>query len=506
MPGEPSFQSPSYSPPDLSHHLSIEARARLPNPMKAIWKVAQGKPGAISLANGDPHHSLYPIHKMEFEIPSIASEDPVRAWRAGTGGSQIIGASRDDPGPSSSRVSLNKAMAYTTGAGLPETQDVLAKFTDIFHHPPNHRVTPSLGNFDAVTKCFRLLGEHGDSFLADEYTFSALTNAALPHGIRWVPVEIDAGGLIPDKLDALMQGWNTATRGRKPHVLYLTPSGQNPTGSTLTLERRQRIYALCRKWDLIIIEDDPYYFLQYEITAAGLSPEEPGFATRYAKQFTPSFLSMDVDGRVLRIDSFSKILAPGMRLGWITASPLFTEKLVIYTDSSTMHPHGFGQVFVLELLGERGWGVDGFARWLSSLREDYKRRRDAFLQTFQDEVEAKAPGLAEISPPQAGMFFWIKVNLQKHPRAVPAQSSNDDASTHNASALMEELFYELLEAGLVMMPASIFAIKQEGQKSQIEERLNYFRATFAGTEETVKQGLSIFGPTLSKFFRDEKAA
>jgi aromatic amino acid aminotransferase I / 2-aminoadipate transaminase len=160
---------------------------------------------------------------MEFEIPALDSEDPVQAWRTGEGGSQTISASRDDPGPSSNRVSLHKAMAYSTGAGLQETQEMLAKFTGIFHHPPNHRVTPSLGNFDAVTKCFRLLGEPGDNFLADEYTFSALTNAALPHGINWVPVEIDEGGLIPERLDALLQGWDLTTRGRKPHVLYLTP-------------------------------------------------------------------------------------------------------------------------------------------------------------------------------------------------------------------------------------------------------------------------------------------
>jgi aromatic amino acid aminotransferase I / 2-aminoadipate transaminase len=177
---------------------------------------------------------------------------------------------------------------------------------------------------------------------------------------------------------------------------------------------------------------------------------------------------MDVDGRVMRIDSFSKILAPGMRLGWITASPFFTEKLVIYTDSSTMHPHGFGQVFALELLGDRGWGIDGFARWLSSLRDDYRRRRDAFYDIFQQEVESKAPGLAELSLPQAGMFYWVKINLQKHPRMLTAQESSDGVPAKDVTyKLMEELFYELLEAGLVMMPASIFAIRAEG--SGIEE-------------------------------------
>jgi aromatic amino acid aminotransferase I / 2-aminoadipate transaminase len=157
---------------------------------------------------------------MEFEIPSLGSEDPVQSWRFVPDSSCSLIASTD---PSSSVVPLQRAMGYTTGAGLPETQNVLAEFTKLFHAPPNHQVTPTLGNFDAVSKCFRLLGDRGDSFLADEFSFSALTNAAVAHGVNWVPVKIDAGGLVPSELEAVLSNWKEEVQGRRPHVLYVTP-------------------------------------------------------------------------------------------------------------------------------------------------------------------------------------------------------------------------------------------------------------------------------------------
>jgi aromatic amino acid aminotransferase I / 2-aminoadipate transaminase len=242
---------------------------------------------------------------------------------------------------------------------------------------------------------------------------------------------------------------------------------------------------------------DPYYFLQYDLD--DIDPNVPGFARHYASAFLPSFLSMDVDGRVLRVDSFSKILAPGMRLGWITASRAFTERLVVFTDASTMHPHGFGQLFTLELLGPNGWGQDGLARWLRSLCADYRKRRDLFLETFKRLVPAE---LARANTPQAGMFFWIEVNLNRHSRFnVTNELKGTSLARTNTSQLMEELFHFLVDAGVVLMPASIFSISNNCNfPDQEEQRLNFFRATFAGTEQTVELGLTTFAQGLKDFF------
>ncbi|KAF8553076.1 PLP-dependent transferase, partial [Imleria badia] len=439
--------------PDLSRHLSAEARARLPNPIKSIWKVAQVKPGTINMGNGDPHHTMYPICEMNFVVPSIHEQDPVQAWRAGTGEQQIISSYRDEP----CALSLRTAMAYGAGAGLKHVRDALAELNDRIHAPPKHTVSLSLGNADALTKCFRLLGDPGDSFLCEEFTFSAMTNAALPLGIDWVPIRMDKDGLIPSDMERILANWDEASQGKRPHVLYTIPCSQNPTGSTLSLERRRQIYQIARDWDVIILEDDPYFFLQYDLDIQQSTIERYGFTRAMAEVLPRSFLSMDYDGRVMRLDSFSKILAPGMRLGWVTSNEFFAEKLDMLTDSSSQHPHGLGQAFVAELLGSQGWGTDGFMKWVASLCREYERRRNLFMEVFEREVAGS--GFASAEVPQSGMFVWIKINLDRHPRYKALEDTKLlGGPVSNTAELMDELFRKLLECGLVMMPASTFAI------------------------------------------------
>lgn len=155
-------------------------------------------------------------------------------------------------------------------------------------------------------------------------------------------------------------------------------------------------------------------------------------------------------------------MAPGMRLGWITCNQTFYEHLISYTDSSTQHPHGFGQVFITEMLSSHGWKLTGFDRWVRSLRAEYWRRRDFFLDIFEQEVASTE--LARASVPEAGMFVWVRVNVEKHPRYRcdthhdVKRLENGLVARTNVSELMEELFEKCLDEGLVVMPASIFAL------------------------------------------------
>ena len=110
-------------------------------------------------------------------------------------------------------------------------------------------------------------------------------------------VDLDSHGVVPAKLREQLENWPADKR--KPKVLYTVPVGGNPTGVSQTLERKQEIYEIAREHDLLILEDDPYYYLQFG-------------------DKVPSYFSMDVDGRVLRFDSMSKILSSGLRVGWAT--------------------------------------------------------------------------------------------------------------------------------------------------------------------------------------------
>ena len=204
----------------------------------------------------------------------------------------------------------------------------------------------------------------------------------------------------------------------------LSRIGQNPTSGVLSLERRGQIYALCQKYDIIIIEDDPYWYLQYPSSGNTFTPPptHPSLPSTpwkrsgypFLDSMVPSYLSIDVDGRVLRLDTFSKTVAPGCRLGWITAQPLFIERLLRITEASTQQPSGFVQSMIAELVvgppskdakdGQEsdppahggakdgsGWGIEGWVRWLEGLRGNYERRMSDMcdvLEPGRDMVKA----------------------------------------------------------------------------------------------------------------------
>ncbi|KAI1790049.1 L-tyrosine:2-oxoglutarate aminotransferase [Ganoderma leucocontextum] len=491
---------------DLTHHLSPETLIRKANPLKDLIRVALENPHLVSLANGNPHSSLCPFRRVDFEVASItAGDDPVFAWRAQGPSAPTQTLTAGGPEDADSAQLLRASMAYGHGAGLDQILRVVEDLNKFYHTAPAHVATMTLGNADAITKVFRLLGAQGDYFLADEFTFGPMPLAAEAHGIKWVPVRIDPGGIIPEELERVLSEWDPE-RGRRPHVLYTTPCGQNPTGSTLSLERRKSLYGLAQKFDFIIIEDDPYYFLQYDPPNA--PPSDP------AKPFPTSFLSLDVDGRVIRIDSFSKVLAPGLRLGYITTAPLFRPHLINLIDFSTQNPSGLPQVLLTQLLGPTGWQLAGFDRWVRSLRHDYQRRRDHFLALFERHVAST--GWARADMPEAGMFFWVRVSVERHPRfhtratdtdVEPALSGGGGGRPRavartNAKALMEELFEACVAAGLLVCPATIFVLPTgcTFERESIHDRSNFLRLTFAGSEEAMTTGIPILGKVLQEFF------
>jgi aromatic amino acid aminotransferase I len=206
-------------------------------------------------------------------------------------------------------------------------------------------------------------------------------------------------------MDEILENWDEKKRGgKKPHILYTVPTGQNPSGATQGLERRREIYGIAQKHDVYILEDDPYYFIQMLPNTSNddeePKPSAPASPSAFVSALVPSFLRLDTDGRVLRMDSFSKIIAPGTRTGWVTASQQIVDRFVRAHETSLQNPSGFSQIMLFKLLRE-GWGHAGMMAWLFHLQLEYTRRRNGLMAACEKYLPQK---IVSWSPPRAGFF------------------------------------------------------------------------------------------------------
>lgn len=223
--------------------------------------------------------------------------------------------------------------------------------------------------------------------------------------------------------------------------------------------------------DIIIVEDDPYYFLQFP--SSGLNGESNAQIVPnevFIDSLSPSFLRYDYQGRVIRLESFSKTLAPGLRLGFFVANPVFTERLLRASEVETQDPSGLSQAFVFSLL--QSWGQDGYIRWLQSIRIQYQQRRDWMVAAFAKEFEllpagecADIPGAQGVVavlkspnetkkavpvfsfvPPTGGMFIWAKLYLFSNPSFKKLLKQGNALDPEQTFA--DQLWHEMIE-GLV---------------------------------------------------------
>jgi len=279
------------------------------------------------------------------------------------------------------RRSSEPALQYGETEGIAGLRDwVAARFSR--PHCPVRRenvmiVTGSQQALDLIGKVFV---DAGDRVLVENPTYLAMLSAWRPLQPAFVPLPSDADGADVCALPALL------TPAAK--LLYLVPNFQNPLGTTLNLPRRRRLLESLRASNTILVEDDPYGEL------------------RYAGEPLPSLLELDAvddaDGefktRVIHLGTFSKVLAPGLRVGWVIAPTAVIDKLVQAKQAADLHTSTFCQYVVLELLRN---GV--LERQLPRLRAEYGRRRDAMLSA----LTAHFPAEAKWTRPDGGLFLLV---------------------------------------------------------------------------------------------------
>lgn len=353
---------------DYKRFLSIRSARRKPSPIRELQPLVS-LPGMISLGGGMPNTSLFPFQKI-----GLTTKDGKFM--------ELFGES------------LDKALQYSPSYGLPELVSWIKQLQKEEHKMEvdyDWDVCVTTGSQDAMSKAFDMLCNDGDYIITENPTYSGAIAAMNPIGLKLIGVDCDQNGMDVDQLETILAQWQFKVRPLR--VIYTIPTGQNPSGATLSLERRKKLYALACKYNLIIIEDDPYYFLQLPQYNSQSSEVEP----------IQSLLSMDVEGRVLRFDSFSKIMSSGMRMGFVTGPKFFVERIQLDQQASALHASGISQIMLYSVL--KDWGRDGFVKHVKNVQKFYTERRDCIVSS----VEKHLKGLVEYYPPSAGMFLWMKL-------------------------------------------------------------------------------------------------
>lgn len=302
-------------------------------------------PEMISLAGGNPAAELFPNEEMAEIAEEILRTNPVGALQ--------YGISEGNP-------ALRKEIINM----LKERENISCGLDEI---------TIISGGQQAIEITSKILLNEGDAVIVEEPSFVGALNAFRSYGAKLVGVPMEDDGMNIESLKKAIK--------ETPNVklIYTIPNFQNPSAITMSLEKRKALYEIAKENNVFIIEDNPYG----ELTFDG--------------EKLPTLKSMDADGVVIYCGSFSKVLAPGMRLGYIVAQKSFTEKVVLGKQVSDVHTALITQLIALEYLKRYD-----IAEHIEKIRALYKRKCGVML----DALDKYLPKTVTHTVPKGGLFVW----------------------------------------------------------------------------------------------------
>jgi len=274
----------------------------------------------------------------------------------------------------------DKALQYGATGGVAELKEELIKFmgkVGIKVDGPES-VIITVGSQEALDIIGRLFINPGDYVITESPTYLAALQAFRIYGPRIIGIPMDEEGL---KVDILEETLKKISDDGKVKFVYVIPTGQNPTGITMSRERRKALLEVASKYDVLIIEDDPYGYIYF---GDGEPPDR--------------LKAMDSEGRVIYLSTFSKIAAPGLRLGWVAASREVIRWFELAKQSIDLHTSTLNQYIAAELLKR---GV--IERNIPRIKEIYRTKRDLMLQALGEYM----PDSVSWTKPSAGMFIWL---------------------------------------------------------------------------------------------------
>jgi 2-aminoadipate transaminase len=306
------------------------------------------RPEVISLAGGLPDTSTFPPDSFAAQMTRIAHE------------------------------SSAEALQYGPTEGFDETKRCIAEVMDAEGMSPDlDDLIVTTGGQQAIDLIAKTLVDPGDPVICEAPTYPGAVPTFCSYEADVHQVATDDDGMRIDELEELLEG--LAVAGRRPKFIYSVPSFQNPAGVTMSAERRGRLVELAREHEVLVVEDNPYGLLRFD--------GEP----------QRTLYSLDGGDYVLYLGTFSKILSPGIRVGWVAAPPPVLEKIGLGKQAADLCTSTLTQYFVREYFAEGRW-----REYVADLVEIYRARRDAMLGA----LERHFPEQAEWTRPEGGLFVW----------------------------------------------------------------------------------------------------
>ncbi|MBT2654514.1 PLP-dependent aminotransferase family protein [Bacillus sp. ISL-18] len=383
-----------------------------PSETREILKVTE-RPDVISFAGGLPAPELFPVEALKDVCNIVLNEEGAAS------------------------------LQYSTTEGyIPLREAICQRMEVIGINSPLGNVLITSGSQQAIDLTGRIFINEGDTIICESPTYLAAINAFKSYNPKFVEVAMDDDGMVMEKLEKKLQ------EHPNTKFIYTIPDFQNPTGRTLKLERRKRMIELANQYDVLIVEDNPYG------------------AIRFAGEALPPVKHFDTEGRVIYISTFSKIFAPGLRLGWICADESFVEKYVAFKQTADLHTDSFAQRITAKYLE-----LYNIEEHIHKIKAVYKERCTAMLSCIKEFF----PKNINYSLPEGGLFIWIEL-----PESVDSG----------------ELFVKCLENNVAFVPGAPFF--PNGTKKNTL-RLNYSNMP----KEKIIEGMKLMGEVLHRELEKE---
>lgn len=378
--------------------------------IREIFKLL-GKPGIISFAGGIPSPELFPTDIWGDLLKEIIDTEG------------------------------SKALVYGVTEGYtPLVEIVQGINAENSVGKAFDRTIITTGAQQAIDLLIKSMVNEGEGVICEDPSFIGSLNAIRSYRANLFGVEMDQDGICTDKVEEILKKENIK-------IIYTIPTFQNPTGITQTLERRKKLLELAEKYDCYILEDNPYGDLRFK--------GEP----------VPTIKSMDTNGRVIYVGSFSKTLSPGIRVGWITGHEAIIDRVIVCKQVNDVHTPLINQMLV-----ERYIKNNDYKAHIQKGCDLYGHKCALMLEC----MDKYFPDKVTYTRPDGGIFLWCTV-----PEGIDTQA----------------IFKECIDAGVAFVPGSTCMV-------DIEAPSNCFRLNYSTMpDDKIEQGIKIIGEVLAKYVK-----